>query len=87
MENNNGLTLEKLKIVERLASMEAKFDEFKEAHNREACERQDNVVKKLDKIFEWLEALPCHEHKQDIRYVCIAIAFLFTILGYLIFGQ
>jgi len=64
-------------LSHNMTELQARFEERWEAHDKSATERHKENIKKFDKIFEWLEHLPCKERK----WLSAAVIGLYTIVG------
>ena len=67
-------------LRDRLVRMETSFSNFKETHHAEAGNRHSENTKKLDKIFKWLENLPCKADGARLDGVEVRVAQLYFIV-------
>lgn len=67
------------KILDTLSEIKAEMSKFAamvEERNITALQWRSDVCKKFDKIFKWLEELPCRERKLNTKLMWGAIVFV-----------
>ena len=78
-------------LRDRFISLETSFNEFKEAHKINSAQRHKENREKLNKIFNWLERLPCETIKVKVssntkRINWLYFVFIVVVVGGIVLG-
>ena len=64
----------------QIATIDTRMEERWENHNKSAGERARCIEKKFDKIFAWLEKLPCESRVEATKSLKVAVGALWGIV-------
>lgn len=78
-------------LRDRFISLETSFKDFRKAHKEEALRRHTENREKLNKIFNWLERLPCETIRVKVnnntkRINWLYLVFIVVVIGGIVLG-